>query len=94
MSRWVSERAIRRLCRYTGACCASCHDDSDAGYADMAFLDLGKGREAEVCCAVNLAFDGFRSARAEAQRGRGLRNQGAGVVCRHMTARRALFRRR
>jgi len=53
---FISEAIIRRLIHFKGNCCLSCHDDADAGYP-MCFIDFGKGREAEVCCAIANTYD-------------------------------------
>ena len=51
-TKFILENTVRRLIGYDGSCCISCHEDADEwGYA-LCWLDLGDGREAEVCCAV------------------------------------------
>jgi len=55
--KWVREDVIVRLIGpYFKGHCESCHQDEAMGY-DMCFLDLGKGRYAEVCCRVAEAFE-------------------------------------
>jgi len=53
---FISEIIIRRLMHFKGACCLSCHDDGEEGYP-MCFINFGKERESEVCCAIANAYD-------------------------------------
>jgi len=62
MNRCVSEEAIVRLIKFEGSHCTSCHEDEAAGYW-MCWINLGKGREAEVCCDVKRAYDEWCRAR-------------------------------
>lgn len=52
----VFESRIRRLIKYDGPCCSSCHADMDERGYNGIHIDFGKEREAEVCCAVANAY--------------------------------------
>lgn len=55
--KYVFEDAIRRLIKFKGACCMSCHEDDEL-YGDYLIeLDLGKNRYSPVCCTVSIAYD-------------------------------------
>lgn len=57
-TRYVRERAVKRLIKYPH-CCTSCHEDEeDYGYGlnELTPRDLGKNRMALVCCEVTNAF--------------------------------------
>jgi len=55
----VKEETIRRLIKFKGNCCLSCHEDSNNYDIPMCWIDFGKGREGEVCCSVANAFDNW-----------------------------------
>jgi len=57
--RYIQENAVRRLIKFDGSCCLSCHEDMDDYDYPMLFVDFGKDREAEVCCAVHKAYEGW-----------------------------------
>jgi len=60
----VSEQAIRRLIKYKGPCCMSCHDDADEFDYEMCNIySEDFQRRAEVCCAVKVAFDKWQQER-------------------------------
>ena len=70
MSRYIYCRTIERL---TGelweGCCSSCHEDVDEGYYDsMCCADLGKGREADICCGALRSLEAYQKINAEAGR--------------------------
>jgi hypothetical protein len=54
--KWISEDKVRRLIKYDGSCCLSCHEDCDEYGYSMIGIRFSKEREAEVCCAVSNAF--------------------------------------
>lgn len=55
-----SEKAIRRLIKFEGNCCMSCHDEEELGVSDMIEIELGKDRIVYVCCAVNNAYKDYQ----------------------------------
>lgn len=56
-SRSIPESTIRRLIGKTcSTCCLSCHAEMEYGYSGIE-VDLGKGRWAEVCCAVSIELE-------------------------------------
>jgi hypothetical protein len=66
MSRYIYCRTIERL---TGelweGCCSSCHEDVDEGYYDsMCCADLGKGREADICCGALRSLEAYQKINA------------------------------
>ena len=52
-----SEASIRRLIKYKGPCCMSCHDEEEEGFSDMHEVELSKGRIVYLCCNIKNAFD-------------------------------------
>lgn len=64
MIKVIYERVIRRLIKFKGNCCDSCHDDMDNGFfatelyhEDLGYTKKGEERYSEVCCTVKRAFD-------------------------------------
>ena len=55
----IRESRIRRLLHFDDKdcyCCLSCHEDMDMGFGGV-YVELGKGRRAEVCCFVANALE-------------------------------------
>ena len=68
MGRQVDAKVIIRwLGRYYQGCCPSCHED-DANGLPMVYIDLGKGRWAEVCCQVAQAVQEKINQKGEIER--------------------------
>ncbi len=63
--RMVTEEAVRRLVKTDIDCCMSCHEDYDYYGYSLILLDLGKNREAEVCCHVSEAFRNWKKGAAK-----------------------------
>ena len=57
-----SESAIRRLIKFDGSCCMSCHDDEEYGI-DMREVELGKGRISYLCCTVLEALKEYQKSK-------------------------------
>lgn len=60
MTRWISEEKVRRMIKFYGSCCLSCHEDDDEGYSDLIEIDFPRERVARVCCAVSVAYDKWK----------------------------------
>lgn len=58
--KYIAENAIRRLIKYDGPCCLSCHREQDELGYHMSYRELGKERATEICCNVVTAFDKWR----------------------------------
>uniref|UniRef100_A0A6M3J4N8 Uncharacterized protein n=1 Tax=viral metagenome TaxID=1070528 RepID=A0A6M3J4N8_9ZZZZ len=61
--KYITEAAIRRLIKYNGPCCDSCHDDIDDYAYSGCCINFGKNRVAEVCCALANAYDKWLTSR-------------------------------
>jgi hypothetical protein len=63
-TKWINEVKIRRLIKFNGSCCQSCHEDmDDYGYYGCS-IDFGKDRETECCCAISVAYDEWLKAKS------------------------------
>jgi hypothetical protein len=71
--KYVSENAVRRLIKFDGPCCISCHDDAEeyegTGLYQLMELEFSKDRWSEVCCSVRNEYDAWIRRRAGMEEG-------------------------